>query len=108
MDLDAVRGFAAGVARYLRSGSRLLVQLLNYEAIVAEGRRTFPVSVRPASDGEGELVFLRFMDHPETGFVDFESVVLERSADETRLVFQRRSRLRAWTLAELRPAFEAA
>ena len=107
LDLEQVRGFFRGVGTRLRDGGRLLLQILNYEAIVAEKRRAFPPALQPGDDGE-ELAFLRFLDHREPGFVEFESVVLARRDDaDTRLVMARRSRLRAWTRAELVAIAEA-
>jgi len=106
-DDATMRAALAGVAVRLRSSGRLLVQILNYHAIVAERRRAMPPSIQPTDDG-GEMIVLRLMDHPEPGWVVFEVIGLERRGDEPPVVvLHNRSRLRAWTRAELVPLIEA-
>ena len=105
LDEAGMAAFAQGVAERLRPGGAFLIQILNYEAIVAEKRRAMPP--RFVRGAEGELVFLRFMDHREPGYVDFESVVLRRRDDApVELVSSRTTRLRAWTRHELVPIIE--
>lgn len=66
-----VRAFFSGLARLLRPGAPLLLQLLNYDRILDRAERTFPVALRPG-EAEGEsTVFLRLMTHHGGGRLTF-------------------------------------
>jgi len=66
-----VRAFFSGLAESLAPGAPFLLQLLNYDRILARGERTFPVVLRPGESPEGETVFLRLMTHHGGGRLTF-------------------------------------
>lgn len=107
-DLDRL---LCGVHDALLPGGALLVQLLDYEGILATGRRYLPINVRPGDDGK-EVVFLRLMKDTGDGRMLFFPTTLELDADDeqqpVRVVQSRRVPLRAWTRASLAPRFAAA
>jgi len=66
-----VRSCFSGLAEVLLPGAPLVLQLLNYDRILDQGERTFPVTLRPG-DCEGEsTVFLRLMTHHGEGRLSF-------------------------------------
>ena len=68
--------FLAAAHEVLMPGGLFLIQILNYEGILATGKRTLPVNVRPGDDGK-EVVFLRLMSTVENGRVLFFPTTLE-------------------------------
>ncbi len=93
----------------LLPGGLLLIQLLNYEGILATGKRYLPVNLRPGDDGK-EIVFLRLMSPAEDGRLLFFPATLELDPDAEeplRVTMSRRVELRAWTRAQLAPALAA-
>ena len=81
-----------------RPGGLLLIQILNYEDILATGKRHWPVNVRPG-DGAKEIVFLRLISAGDAGRVLFfpPTLELDPDADEPlSLTMSRRVELRAW------------
>ena len=108
-DTDLAR-FLASAHDILRPGGLLLIQLLNYEGILATGKRHLPVNVRPGEDGK-EIVFLRLISPGTAGRVLFFPTTLELDPDSDEplsITMSRRVELRAWSRADLAPAFAAA
>ncbi|MBQ00984.1 MAG: hypothetical protein CL477_09905 [Acidobacteria bacterium] len=109
-DADLSR-FLASLHDILLPGGLLLIQILNYEGLLATGRRYLPVNLRPGGDGK-EIVFLRLMSPSEDGRrVLFFPATLELDpvAEEPLTVTtSRRVELRSWTRADLAPALAAA
>jgi hypothetical protein len=94
----------------LLPGGLLLVQMLNYEGVLATGRRALPVNVRPGDDGK-EIVFLRLMSPAGDGRVSFFPATLELDPEAEQpitVTTSRRVDLRAWTRADLGAALGAA
>jgi len=93
------------VAQVLRPGGRLLVQLLNYARILADGVRHLPLNFRPDPEvADGEIVWVRLMRAAGPKHVLFHPVTLRtRPGHEPPVEIQsaREVRLRAWTLPEL-------
>lgn len=89
-----------GLRRRLAPGAPVLIQLLNYERIVARNERHLPINFRPGEGDEGEIVFLRLMEPQEDGTMLFyPATLLWRKDGEPPLevVAAKRVRLRAWT-----------
>ncbi len=100
----------ASAHEVLMPGGLFLIQILNYEGILATGKRTLPVNVRPGDDGK-EIVFLRLMSTVENGRVLFFPTTLELDPEAKQpltVKMSRRVDVRAWTRAELAPALTAA
>jgi SAM-dependent methyltransferase len=107
---EDLAGFFASAHDVLLPGGLLLIQILNYEGILATGKRSLPVNVRPGDDGK-EIVFLRLMSPLENGRVLFFPTTLELDpeAEEPLTVkTSRRVEVRPWTRADLAPALGAA
>ncbi|MBI1753797.1 MAG: class I SAM-dependent methyltransferase [Acidobacteria bacterium] len=99
-----VRAFFSGAARCLAPGAPLLLQLLNYDRILDRGERTFPVLLRPGSDGGEDTVFLRLMTHHGQGRITFTPARLSfRPGAEAplELAAAENVNLRGWRRAEL-------
>ena len=108
-DADLARVLAS-LHDVLLPGGRLLIQILNYEGILATGKRCLPVNLRPGDDGK-EIVFLRLVSPAEDGRVLFFPATLELDPDAEEpltVTASRRVELRAWTRADLAPALAAA
>lgn len=106
---DLSRLFAS-LQDVLLPGGLLLIQMLNYEGLLATGKRALPVNVRPGEDGRG-IVFLRLMSPADDGRVLFFPATLELDpeADEPITVTtSRRVELRAWSRADLGAALDDA
>jgi glycine/sarcosine N-methyltransferase len=102
--------FASAVRERLADGGVLLLQILNYERILAQGIRALPVNVRPGEAGD-EIVFLRLMRPAEGGRILFfpTTLTLDAASEEPVAVrTSRRVELRAWTSGDLVRCFEAA
>jgi len=95
----------------LLPGASLLIQILNYEGILANGKRNLPVNVRPGDEGN-EIVFLRLLKDAGDGRILFFPATLELNADDEdeplRIIQSRRVELRAWSRESLAPRFAAA
>jgi len=102
--------FCRGLRRLLRPGAPALVQILNYERIVALDERVLPVNVRPDPDG-GHVVFLRLMELHDDGRVDFCPTSLRFRPDEAepvQVMSSKRVPLRGWTRGDLDDALRDA
>jgi SAM-dependent methyltransferase len=110
-DADLER-FLAQVRELLLPAGTFLLQVLNYDRILAQGVRALPVNVRPGEQGEEEIVFLRLMKPATEGRILFFPTTLTLRADDeeepVRVHATRRVALRAWTLEDLRPHLEEA
>lgn len=98
--------FAEGLRRVLLPGSSLLLQLINYERVLATGQRHLPLNFR-AGDGE-ETIFLRLMTPGEDGTVLFfpTSLCLRPDRDPpVEIVSSRQVELHGWTHPEVVEAF---
>ncbi len=108
---EALAETLAAVAARLLPGGRLVVQILNYERILAEGVRYLPVNFREDPEGEGEIVFLRLVTPAGPGHVLFHPMTLAftpGAEPPVALKAVKEVRLRAWTWPELRPLVEGA
>ena len=109
-DAAALAALLGAAHDVLRPGGLCLIQLLNYERILAEGARHLPLSFRAGDDGE-EIVFLRLLRPLPDGSLEFfpTTLVLDPESEEpVRVQGTKRIRLRPWTRRELAPAFDAA
>ena len=106
---QALADFLRGLRRRLAAGARWVLQLLNYERIVARGERHLPLNFRSHEDGES--VFLRLMRLEDDGRVLFFPTTLEfrpQADPPVSVAASKRVELRAWLLPELEAAFDAA
>jgi glycine/sarcosine N-methyltransferase len=99
-----LRAFFVELAACLQPGAPLLLQLLNYDRILDQGERTFPLLLRPG-EVEGEsTVFLRLMTHHGDGRLTFTPAHLRyRPGSESPLdlVAAQDVPLRGWRRAEI-------
>jgi SAM-dependent methyltransferase len=98
------------VARLLAPGGHFLLQILNYVRLLEGGVRHLPVNIREG-EGDEEIVFLRLMKAQPEGRMLFFPTTLTLHADAEEPVAVKTTRrvpLRAWTLRDLEPRFEAA
>lgn len=105
----ALGSFLRGLRRRLEPGAPWLLQLLNYERIVARRERHLPLNFRPHEDGES--VFLRLMNVEDDGRVLFFPTTLRFRPEEeppVSVAASKRVELRGWRLAELEAAFDDA
>ncbi len=105
----ALEGFLGGLRRRLSPGASWLLQLLNYERIVARKERHLPLNFRPHEDGES--VFLRLMKVEDDGRVLFFPTTLRFRPDAdppVAVAASKRVELRGWRLGELEAAFDRA
>ncbi len=105
----ALDSFLQALRRRLAPGASWVLQLLNYERIVARGERHLPLNFRPHEDGES--VFLRLMEILDDGRVLFFPTTLRFCPDAdppVTVAASKRVELRGWRLAELEAAFDAA
>lgn len=106
---DALDAFAHGLHEHLLPGAAVLLQILNYDAILSKNIRYLPVNFRP--DDEGEIVFLRLMKPRPDGSVLFfpSTLLLTDDEDEPlKVVSSKRVPIRGWRSNELRAAMERA
>lgn len=106
---QALADFLAGLRRRLAPGASWILQMLNYERIVAGGERHLPLNFRSHEDGES--VFLRLMTVEEDGRVLFFPTTLRFRPDgdpPVSVAATKRVELRGWRLAELEAAYDAA
>jgi SAM-dependent methyltransferase len=102
-----------GIAAALRSGGTFLLQILNYERILASAIRYLPVNFRPLSEeeGDGEIVFLRILTPRPDGDLDFYPVTLtlRPGADPpVEIRSARQGKHRPWKRSEMEAALERA
>ncbi len=105
----ALGSFLRGLRRCLSPGASWILQLLNYERIVARKERHLPLNFRPHEDGES--VFLRLMEVEDDGRVLFFPTTLRFRPDAdppVTVAASKRVELRGWRLAELEAAFDDA
>ncbi len=106
---EALEGFLRGLRRRLAPGASWILQLLNYQRIVARKERHLPLNFRPHEDGES--VFLRLMEIEDDGRVLFFPTTLRFRPDgdpPVTVAASKRVELRGWRLAELEAAFDQA
>jgi len=99
-----VRAFFSGLASRLLPGAPFLLQLLNYDRILARGERTFPLVLRPGDEADGETVFLRLMTHHGGGRLTFTPANLRYrpgTATPLKLVAAHDVALRGWRQAQV-------
>ena len=74
----------AAVAAALAPGATFLLQMLNYDRLEAIGARHLPLSFRPLpeDEGDGEIVFLRFLNPSADGRWGFFPVTLTFQPDQ--------------------------
>ena len=99
-----VRACFSGLARCLLPGAPFLLQVLNYDRILAGGERTFPIVLRPGATAGEDTVFLRLMTHHGGGRITFTPATLRyRPGTETplELAAAHDVALRGWRRAEL-------
>jgi SAM-dependent methyltransferase len=100
-----------GLSERLVAGGLLIVQLVNYERIRAQGIRHLPLNFRDDPTAPGEIVFLRVMTLDGPRHVRFTPMSLAlRPGQEppAELEGAREVRLRSWTRGELETALRAA
>lgn len=108
-ELTELDDFARGLHERLLPGSPVLLQILNYDRIIARGERYLPLNFR--HDDEGEIVFLRLMKPSPDGSVLFfpSTLLLTDDEDEPlRVVSSKRVPIRGWRSAELQGAMQRA
>lgn len=106
-----VWAFFSGLAGRLAPGTPFLLQLLNYDRILARGERTFPVVLRPGEGTEGDTVFLRLMTHHGEGRLTFTPAHLRYrpgTATPLELVAAHDVALRGWRRAEVEALLQEA
>ena len=106
-----VRAYFSGLAGRLAPGAPFLLQLLNYDRILARGERTFPVVLRPGEGEDGDTVFLRLMTHHGDGRLTFTPANLRYrpgTATPLELVAAHDVALRGWRRAEVEDLLKAA
>jgi SAM-dependent methyltransferase len=78
LDRNALAGALADFAACLRPGGLLLVQIRNFDAVLA-GRERW-MEPQAHREGEREWLFLRFYDFEPDGLINFNVVTLFRAA----------------------------
>ncbi len=99
-----LRAFFSELAVCLQPSASVLLQLLNYDRILDQGERTFPLLLRPG-EVEGEsTVFLRLMTHHGGGRLTFTPAHLRYrpgSKSPLALMAAHDVPLRGWRRAEI-------
>ena len=108
-----LRAIARGLGERLESGGRFLLQMLNYQRMVAQKERALPINFREDPDGgPGEIAFVRMMTLPDAeGRVGFfpTTLRLDPAADPpVSVVASKRVDLRAWSRADIVRVFREA
>ncbi len=99
---DGLVRLLAGLRSRLLPGGVFVLQLLNYEKILATRQRYLPLTLRPAADGM--LVFVRLMEPREGGDMVFAPTVLRYRPDAdppVTLQASERVEIHGWTRPEL-------
>ncbi len=107
--VDGFTRMARGLHHVLEPGAPLLVQILNYERIVARRERYLPLNFR--EEGDAEIVFLRLMRADHDGSVCFTPSTLRYRPDADpplEVVASRTLRLRGWRRQELEDVLDGA
>ncbi len=109
-EVEDLRAIARGLGAKLERGGRLLVQIINYQRMVAQKERALPVNFRPDPDGgPGEVVFLRVMTLPDgERRVRFFPTTLRLDADAEppfTIITSKRVDLRAWSREDIVRSF---
>lgn len=107
---EDLRALARGLAATLEPRAKFLVQLLNYQRMVALKERALPVNFRSDPEGgPGEIAFVRMMTLPDAERrVRFFPTTLrvDPDADEpVTVVASKRVDLRAWSREDLARIF---
>jgi len=101
-DLTARLG---AIAQVVLPGGRLLLQILNYERILAGRVRHLPINFRPdPANGNNEIVWVRLICHENATHVMFYPITLALRPGEdppVEIASAREIRLRAWVRPEL-------
>ena len=108
---DVLQRFLDGLASRLVPGAPFLLQLLNYDRILDQGERTFPLSLRPGDAPGEEIVFMRLMTPQPDGTLIFTPATLRyRPGMEPplELISAQNVQLRGWRRAELEGPLRAA
>jgi glycine/sarcosine N-methyltransferase len=95
--------FFVGLRARLKRGAPLLLQVLNYEKVIAGGQRYLPINFR-RDEEEGEIVFLRLMTPRPDGTVVFTPTTLRyRPGGEpaVEVVTARNVELTGWRRGDL-------
>jgi SAM-dependent methyltransferase len=105
-----LRAIATGLAGALQRGAPFLLQILNYQRMVAQNERALPINVRDDPEGApGEIVFVRMMTLPDAeGRVGFfpTTLRLDPAADPpVSVVASKRVDLRAWSREDIARIF---
>ncbi|HEY0592886.1 MAG TPA: class I SAM-dependent methyltransferase [Thermoanaerobaculia bacterium] len=103
---EDVRAIARGLAAKLERGGRFLVQMLNYQRMVAQNERALPVNFRSDPEGgPGEIAFVRMMTLPDAERrVQFYPTTLRIDAgaeEPVTVLASKRVDLRAWSREDI-------
>jgi SAM-dependent methyltransferase len=101
---DGLRRLLRGLRLRLSPGAPVLLQLLNYERVLAKGLRFLPLNFRGEDEAGGEVVFLRLMTPLGGGRIVFSPTTLRyrpQADPPVEVVSSRNVELRAWTMPEL-------
>jgi SAM-dependent methyltransferase len=102
---DDLRAIARGLGATLEKGAQILLQMLNYQRMVAQKERALPVNFRANPDGAGEIVFLRVMTLPDAErHVRFFPTTLRLDPDAEEpvsVIATKKVELRAWDRGDI-------
>jgi len=107
---EQIETLAYGLRSLLLQGAPLVLQILNYDRIIAKKERFLPLNFRADPEGQGTVVFLRLMDPRDDGVVIFMPSTLlmnPESEEPLRVVDSRRVELRGWQREELQMILSA-
>ncbi len=108
---DTLQRFFTGLASRLIPGAPFLMQLLNYDRILDNGERTFPLTLRPGGAEGDEIIFMRLMTPLPDGEVIFTPATLRyRPGMEPplELISAQNVHLHGWRRSELEGLLGAA
>lgn len=106
-DEAALRRQLGGLSRRMSRGAVLVIQILNYEKILATRQRFLPLNFR--DDADGEVAFLRLMDPRPDGTVIFTPTTLRYRPDgdpPVEVLASQNVTLHGWRRSELIGALE--
>ncbi len=110
-EIETLQQFFSGLASRMVAGAPLLLQLLNYDRIMDQGERTFPLILRPGEAAGEETVFLRLMTPRADGTLIFTPATFRyRPGMEPplELISAQNVHLRGWRRSELEESLSAA